>query len=357
MHHRLKELINILDKEELDGILLTGRSNTFYFTGFTGSTSICIVSRERACLIVDFRYTSQAREQAFDGVETIQHDKGPLDVLMKICSECCIFKIGIEGNNLPYSEFLKIKEKLTDVKKIRNIQDSIDSIRIIKDGNELKFIQGAVDIADKAFSETLPLIKPGIREFEVALELEYRMKKLGASGTSFETIIASGPRSALPHGSAGDREIRMGDAIVMDFGAVYKGYCSDMTRTVFMGEMPKKLKEIYNIVLKAQMEAHDAARAGITGRELDNVARSIINNEGYEKCFGHGLGHGVGVEIHEKPVISPRGEETLKPGMVFTIEPGIYVEGFGGVRIEDMVFLTSNGPFVPTKSTKDIIIL
>jgi len=143
----------------------------------------------------------------------------------------------------------------------------------------------------------------------------------------------------------------------MDFGAIYKGYCSDMTRTVFVGEPQKKLKDIYNIVLKAQLEALAASRTGITGKELDSVSRSIINNEGYEKCFGHGLGHGVGVEIHEKPVISPKGEETLRPGMVFTIEPGIYVEGFGGVRIEDMVFLTSVGPVIPTKSTKEIIVL
>ncbi|NLY19525.1 MAG: aminopeptidase P family protein [Clostridiaceae bacterium] len=357
MHQRLKELIKILEKEELDGILLTGRSNTFYFTGFTGSTSVCIVSREKVYLIVDFRYTSQAKEQVFDGIETIQHEKGAMDVLSRLCSEYCIFGIGIEGNNMTYSEYLKIKEKLINVKELRNIQDSLDRIRMTKDDNELQIIKGAVDIADKAFSEILPFIKPGIRESEVALELEYRMRKLGASGPSFETIIASGPRSALPHGTAGNREIKAGDAIVMDFGAIYKGYSSDMTRTVFMGEPSGKLKEIYSIVLEAQFEALAASRPGITGKELDSVSRSIINRAGYEKCFGHGLGHGVGIEIHEKPGISPKGNEILEQGMVFTVEPGIYVEGLGGVRIEDMVFLTSDGPVIPTKSTKDIIIL
>lgn len=357
MHQRLKKLIDIMENEALDGVLLTGRSNTFYFTGFTGTTSICIVSREKAYLVVDFRYTSQAKEQALDGVETIQHEKGALDVLLKLCSENGIFNIGVEGENISYSEYSKVKEKLTNVKELRNIQNLIDNIRIIKDDNELQLIKGAVDIADSAFIETLPFIKPGVKEFEIALELEYRMKKLGAKGTSFETIIASGPRSAMPHGTASDREVQAGDAIVMDFGAIYKGYCSDMTRTVFMGEPPIKLKEIYNIVLKAQLEALEASKAGITGKKLDSVSRSIIDKEGYEKCFGHGLGHGVGVEIHEKPGISPKGEEVLKPGMVYTIEPGIYIEGFGGIRIEDMVFLTSDGPVIPTKSTKDIIIL
>jgi len=357
MIQRLEKLRNILDKEALDGILLSGRPNTFYFTGFTGSTSICLVSREKAYLIVDFRYTTQAKEQAFAGVEVIQHEKGALDVLSSLCSEYGIFNFGLEGNVVSYSEYSKIKEKLTEVKELRNIQNSIDNIRMIKDENELQLITGAVNIADKAFCEILPFIKPGVKEFEVALELEYKMKKLGASGVSFETIVASGPRSALPHGTAGNREIQAGDAIVMDFGAIYKGYCSDMTRTVFMGEPHEKLKEIYNIVLKAQLEALNASAAGITGKELDSVSRNIINNEGYEKCFGHGLGHGVGVEIHEKPGISPKGEEILKPGMVFTVEPGIYVEGFGGVRIEDMVFLTSDGAEIPTKSTKSIIIL
>jgi Xaa-Pro aminopeptidase len=203
----------------------------------------------------------------------------------------------------------------------------------------------------------LDFIKPGMKEYEVALELEYRMKKLGASGASFDTIIASGPRSALPHGVAGMRELQFGDAVVMDFGAIYMGYCSDMTRTVFLGNPPPKLKEIYGIVLQAQLKAIEKAAAGMKGKDLDKVSRDIIYGAGYEKCFGHGLGHGVGVEIHEMPRISPKGEEILKEGMVFTDEPGIYIENVGGVRIEDMLFLTANGPEILTKSTKDMIIL
>lgn len=357
MHQRLKKLINIIEEEALDGVLLTGRHNTFYFTGFTGSTSICLITKGKTYLIVDSRYTSQTKEQVFNGVEVIQHGESALDVLADLFCECGIFNIGLEGNNVSYSKYFEIKEKLTDVKEFRNVQDLIDQIRMIKDENELKLIKGAVNIADTAFNEILSFIKPGIKEFEVALELEYKMKKLGASGVSFETIIASGPRSALPHGTAGDREIQAGDVVVMDFGAIYKGYCSDMTRTIFVGKPQEKLNEIYNIVLKAQLEALDASVAGITGKELDSVSRKMIDAKGYEKCFGHSLGHGVGVEIHEKPGISPKSEEILKPGMVFTVEPGIYVEGFGGVRIEDMVLLTPNGAEILTKSTKAIIIL
>jgi Xaa-Pro aminopeptidase len=183
------------------------------------------------------------------------------------------------------------------------------------------------------------------------------MKKMGAAGASFETIVASGPRSALPHGVAGMRELQKGDPVVMDFGAIYKGYCSDLTRTVFLGNPQQKLKEIYNIVLDAQLNALDKASCGITGKELDKISRDIIYGAGFKKCFGHGLGHGVGVEIHEMPRISPKGYETLKKGMVFTIEPGIYIKNTGGVRIEDMVFLTENGARVLTKSAKEMIVL
>jgi len=200
-------------------------------------------------------------------------------------------------------------------------------------------------------------MKPGAKEIDIAGEMEYKMKKLGAQGTSFETIVASGPRSALPHGVAGTRELKNGDAVVLDFGAIYEGYCSDITRTVFIGKPSEELLNIYNIVLRAQLEAIKNAAAGMTGRELDNVARSIIYNAGYERCFGHGLGHGVGVEIHEKPSVSPRGDDILKSGMVFTIEPGIYVEGVGGVRIEDTVLMTDKGLKILTKSKKDLIVL
>jgi len=357
MTQRLDLVRRILEEEGLDGFLITSRQNTFYFTNFTGSTSKCLVTRKKAYLVVDFRYTTQAKEQVFPGIEVIEFEKSANETLNSLCLNENINEMGIEGDDITFSGFKNLQESLTGVKNFRDFQNKLNDLRMIKDEGEIEKIRKAVDIADKVFEYILPLLKPGIKEIDIAAEMEYRMKKLGASGPSFATIVASGPRSAMPHGVAGMRELKSGDAVVLDFGAISGGYCSDITRTVFIGKPSEELLKIYNIVLKAQLEAIDRASAGMTGKDLDNCARTIIYGAGYEKCFGHGLGHGVGVEIHEKPTVSPKGEEILKSGMVFTIEPGIYVEGLGGVRIEDMVRMTDDGLEILTKSTKDLIIL
>ncbi len=357
MKQRLDYVKRIIEQEGLDGFLITSRPNTFYFTNFTGSTSKCLVTKNKAYLVVDFRYTIQAKEQVFPAIEVIQYDKSMNDLLNTLCQNDGVNKLGIEGEDVTFSAYNNINDSLSYVKSFHDLQKQLNSVRMIKDECEIEIIQKAVDISDKVFNEILPFMKPGVKEYDIANEMEYRMKKLGAQGPSFETIVASGPRSALPHGVAGMRELQKGDAVVMDFGAIYEGYCSDITRTVFIGEPSEQLKDIYNIVLKAQLTALDKAAEGMTGKELDNYARSIIYGAGYEKCFGHGLGHGVGIEIHEAPSVSPRGEEALKKGMVFTIEPGIYVEDVGGVRIEDTVTLTSEGLRILTKSTKELIIL
>jgi len=357
MAQRLNQVRKIMEDEGLDGFLVTSRQNTFYFTNFTGSTSKCLVTGEKAYLIVDFRYTIQAREQVFPGIEVIEYEKSADDTLIAICMNDKIHSLGIEGDDITFSGYKGLQESLTGVGSFRDLQKKLNDVRMVKDEGEVAIIQKAVDIADKVFEYILPFLKPGVKETDIACEMEYKMKKLGAQGTSFETIVASGPRSALPHGVAGMRELKAGDAVVMDFGAICEGYCSDITRTVFIGKPSEDLLNIYNIVLKAQLEAIDKAAAGITGRELDNAARSIIYSAGYDKCFGHGLGHGVGVEIHEKPTVSPKSDDILKSGMVFTIEPGIYIEGLGGVRIEDTVLLTDDGLKILTKSTKDLIVL
>lgn len=357
MQDRLTRLRNILEKEGLDGLLISSRPNTFYFTGFTGTTSKCLVTKENAFLVVDFRYSVQAKGQVYTGIEVIEHEKDVNDSLNTLCTRYGVGSLGIEGEDVTFSGYHSLCENLKDVKTMKDIQDSLNRVRIIKDSEELLLIQKAVDLADNAFTEILPFLKPGVREYEVALELEYSMKKMGASGVSFETIIASGPRSALPHGVAGMRQLQNGDAVVMDFGAIYQGYCSDMTRTVFLGTPSHKMKEIYDIVLRAQTEALQKAAEKMTGKQLDRVSREIIYGAGYEKCFGHGLGHGVGIEIHENPRVSPKGEEVLEKGMVFTLEPGIYIEDVGGVRIEDMVVLEENGVKILTKSTKEMVIL
>lgn len=357
MSQRLDYVRKIMEEEGLDGFLITSRQNTFYFTNFTGSTSKCLVTRNNAYLVVDFRYTIQAKEQVFPGIEVIEYEKSVNDTLNDLCLKDNVAELGIEGEDVTYSEYKNMQDALTGVKSFRDLQKMMNEVRMIKDEGEVEKIQKAADIADKVFEYILPFMKPGVKEMDIANEMEYQMRKLGAKGPSFETIIASGPRSALPHGVAGMRELQKGDAVVMDFGAIYEGYCSDITRTVFIGNPSEELLKIYNTVLKAQLESIEKAAPGMTGKELDNCARSIIYGAGYEKCFGHGLGHGVGVEIHEKPTVSPRGEEVLKSGMVFTIEPGIYVEGLGGVRIEDTVLMTDKGVRILTQSKKDLIIL
>ncbi|NLX77416.1 MAG: aminopeptidase P family protein [Clostridiaceae bacterium] len=357
MTQRLNNLRKAMRDEGLEGFLITSRQNTFYFTGFTGSTSKCLVTMEKAYLVVDFRYAIQARQQVFQGIEVIEYEKSFNDTLNALCLDEKISGLGIEGDDITFSGYKSLKESLTGVSSFRDLQNRLNEIRMIKDETEIEKIQKAVDIADRVFEYILPFLKPGVKEIDIASEMEYEMKKLGAKGPSFETIVASGPRSALPHGVAGLRELKSGDAVVLDFGAIYEGYCSDITRTVFIGKPSEELFKIYNIVLKAQLEAINNARTGMTGRELDNHARNIIYGAGYEKCFGHGLGHGVGVEIHEKPSVSPRGDDILKSGMVFSIEPGIYIEGTGGVRIEDLVLLTDEGVKVLTAAKKDLIVL
>jgi Xaa-Pro aminopeptidase len=357
MQDRLVQARNIIEKEGLDALLITSRPNTFYYTGFTGTTSKCLVTGESAYLVVDFRYTAQAKQQVFPGIEAVELEKDANDTLNTLCIQHRVGSLGIEGEDVTFAGYRSLGETLKEVRNMKDVQDCLNRVRMIKDSDEILLLQKAVDIADHAFQQILPFIRPGIRECEVALELEYKMKKMGASGPSFETIIASGPRSALPHGVAGTRELQKGDAIVMDFGAIHQGYCSDMTRTVFLGNAPQQLKEIYDIVLQAQTEALHKAVENMTGKQLDRISRDIIYGAGYEKCFGHGLGHGVGIEIHEMPRVSPKGEEVLKKGMVFTVEPGIYVETLGGVRIEDMVVLGENGAEILTKSTKEIVVL
>ena len=233
----------------------------------------------------------------------------------------------------------------------------IDWIRSIKDSDEIERIQQAVLLGDKVFEHIIKFIKPGIKETEVAAELEYTMKKLGAKGPSFESIIAAGHRSAMCHGTATDNIIKNGDTVVLDFGVIYRNYCSDMTRTIFIGDPKKELARIYDIVKKAQQAALDGIKSGMSGYDADKIARDIIAENGYEEAFGHSLGHGVGLEIHEEPRLSEKSEDILKDGMVFSVEPGIYVEGLGGVRIEDMVVLVDGKIRNFTTSPKEMIII
>ncbi len=341
-----------MERQDLDGILLVGDANRNYLSGFTGDESFSIIGLEKAIFITDSRFTEQAKEQVI-GYEVREY-KGKIEKFMsKIVKELNIKKLGFEEDIVTFKNYVTYKDSFSC--ELVPIKGIIEDIRIIKDEEEIVCIKKAAEIADRAFAKILQFVKPGMTEKEVGVELEYWLKKFGASGLSFPSIVASGERSSLPHGQPTDKVIKMGDFLTLDFGCVYNGYCSDMTRTIVMGNATDKMTEIYNVVLEAQETAIKAFKPGSTGAEVDKVARDYIKEKGYGKYFGHGLGHGVGREIHELPGISPNGDIILKPGMIVTNEPGIYIPDFGGVRIEDLILITENGCEVISKTTKKLI--
>lgn len=357
MNNRLARLREILNEKRMDAAIIVGRPNTLYLSGFTGSASFLLVGMDKAWLIVDFRYTLQARQQALEGIEVIEQTESFHSTLNELMRANKLKSIGFEGNTLTVSEYERLTQKLTYGKSFVNLGGVIDQLRQIKDAHEIESIQKAVLLGDKVFDHILKFIKPGLKETEISAEMEYIMRKLGAKGPSFETIVASGHRSAMCHGTASDNTLKQGDALVLDFGVIYQNYCSDMTRTLFIGEPKNELVRIYNIVKKAQEAVLNSLVMGMSGFEADKIARDIITEEGYGKAFGHSLGHGVGIEIHEDPRLSTKSEDILQEGMVFTVEPGIYVEGLGGVRIEDMVVFVDGKLRNFTTSTKNMIIL
>ncbi len=267
--------------------------------------------------------------------------------------ELKIMKLAFEKNDLTYSEFEKYESELSC--SFIPKEGYTEKIRLLKTAEEITILQEAATIADEAFSYILTKIRPGVREIEIANELEFFMRSKGADSSSFDIIVASGYRSALPHGVASEKEIQNGELVTLDFGALYKGYCSDITRTVAVGKINDELKEIYQTVLDAQLKGVTDIKAGITAKEADALTRDHIKSKGYGDYFGHSTGHGLGLEVHEMPGLSYRSETILEPGMVVTVEPGIYVPGVGGCRIEDDIVITENGCNILTKSSKELI--
>lgn len=357
MSNRIDRVRKIMAEKGMDGLIVTGRANTFYLSGFTGSTSYLLIGMHKAWIVVDFRYTIQARGQTSPGIEVVEHDNTFLSTLDKIIAAEGMDTIGFDGNNLSYSEYERFREKLPHAGKLENVGDELDLLRIRKDDAEIETIAQAVRLGDQVFDRILGIIKPGITEIELAAEIEYQMRKLGTAGPSFATIVASGERSAMCHAAPSENRIKPGDALIMDFGVIYRNYCSDMTRTIFIGDPGEEMRKIYRIVSEAQQAALESLGSGMKARDADKVARDIIALAGYGAHFGHSLGHGVGIEIHEEPRLSEKSEDILLDGMVFSVEPGIYVEGLGGVRIEDMVVLAGGKPRNLTGSTKEMIIL
>jgi len=340
---------------KIDCALITKRENYMYLSGFSGTSANLLITDKKAYLLTDFRYIEQSAKQA-PLFEIVQHKPDIIDTIYEIVNSEGVKQLGFEDQSTNFASYKSIGDKLKGV-ELKGIGNVVDNLRSIKDSQEIELINKAVQIADGAFTHALSIIRPGITELDIAAELEYKMKKLGASGASFETIVASGLRSSMPHGIASEKKIELGDTITMDFGAMYGHYCSDITRTVFLGQPDKRMKDIYNIVLDAQLTSEKGAKRGLTGKAVDKIARDIIYGKGYEGKFGHGLGHGVGLEIHESPRLSTGGDTVLENNMAVTIEPGIYVEGLGGVRIEDTIIIHNDDPVVLTKSSKELIIL
>ena len=347
MLSRIEQLRALLNNDE--AVLISGYPNIFYYSSFTSEDAYLLVSHNKLVIITDSRYTIQAKQQS-PLFEVVDIKIGWKDIF-KLFGEKYI---GYEEYHLTVRHFNVLREKAGD-KEFIPMQEKINSLRKIKDEVEIKLISQAEKIGDDAFKYILDRIKVGRTEREIALELEFFMKKQGATALSFETICASGVRSAMPHGTASDKVIENGDFLTLDFGCVFEGYCSDMTRTVVVGSANDEQKEIYNTVLKAQTAALEAVLPNKKCSEIDAVAREIITNSGYGENFGHGLGHSVGIEIHEAPSFSPKCNDFLKAGNVLTVEPRIYIENFGGVRIEDLIVVTDDGHLNLTSSPKELI--
>jgi Xaa-Pro aminopeptidase len=352
-NERVQRLRAALAKTEATAILITQAHNRRYLTGFTGSSGVALISSDQAVFITDFRYTEQASAQV-QGFRIVKHGADINATVSELLREWDVKALLFEEQDVAYGTYLKM-ERTFQPTRLLPAEGIVDKLRGIKDEGELAILQEAADLADRAFDHILGYIKPGIRESAVALELEVFLRANGAASSSFDTIVASGERSALPHGVASERVIGRNEFVTLDYGAYYKGYCSDITRTVVVGKADDKHKEIYEIVREAQQYALDHLRPGMTGKEGDALTRDIITRYGYGEYFGHGTGHGIGLEIHESPRLSPVGDYVLEPGMVVTVEPGIYLPGFGGVRIEDDVVVTDEGIRVITHSPKQLI--
>ncbi len=349
MTSRLDNLRTFTAGRDLAAVIVAKPENRRYFSGFTGSSGLLLVSADTAKLITDFRYIVQAGREA-PAFTVVRHGSDLYETLAAEINALGGGKIGFESDYTAWDAYQKMSRIITMPSPVK-----LDALRMVKDEDELAALREAVRLADEAFGHILGYLRPGISERDVALELEFFMRKNGAEKAAFEIIVASGPRSALPHGRASERVITAGDFVTMDFGAVYQGYHSDITRTVVIGQASARQREIYDLVRAAQQAGLDAVAAGKTGREVDAAARRVISDAGYGDYFGHGLGHGVGLDIHEEPRLSPVGSEVLAANMTVTVEPGVYIPDWGGVRIEDTVVVTAGGAQVLTASSKEFI--
>lgn len=352
---RVQKLHKLLTEKQLEAIIIESPINRRYLSHFTGSAGTLLLTTSESYLLTDFRYRTQAADQA-TGFQIVEYASSPLEDIKSLLKKHGLNKVGFEQNQITYAQFKQWEGVMSGIELVPT-SDLVEQIRMVKEADELQILQEAADLADRTFAHILNYIKPGVRELDVALEMEMFMRSNGATSSSFDTIVASGERSALPHGIASERIIGNNEFVKLDFGAYYKGYCSDITRTVAVGKPGEKLHEIYSIVLEANLTALDKIKPGDTGKQGDAYARDVIEKYGYGELFGHGTGHGIGMEIHESPRLSRFSDTILIPGMTVTVEPGIYIPGLGGVRIEDDIVITESGIQIITSSPKELIYL
>jgi Xaa-Pro aminopeptidase len=352
---RLEKVRTLLETRGLQGILFTSLENIRYLCGFTGSDGALVVTREEACFLTDSRYWTQSEEEV-RGARVV-HYKKKMDGIAVFLQDLGPREIGFEASALSFSAYLVLSEKLGDGVNLVPLEEEIRGLRQVKDAAEIAILRKAIEISSKAFNHILGLTREGALERELAFEMECAMKRHGAEAVAFDTIIASGRRSALPHGKAGEKRIERGDMILVDFGCRYEGYHSDETCTVAVGEPGPEMRKIFQIVRDAHDRAIELIRPGVPIRDVDAAARDYIRDQGYGDFFGHGTGHGVGLAVHEEPPVNSLAEGLVQEGMVFTVEPGIYLPDRGGVRLEDMIYVTATGAEHLTYLSKDLVVL
>jgi Xaa-Pro aminopeptidase len=353
-----EKILSKMNELEVDGLFLINNSNIRYISGYTGSDSYILITADKKVFITDARYTEQAQIECKDFIilEWKKNRCSLEEFIAEEVAELGIKRLGFERNYMSYDLYDRFVTKMPTVELIPT-KDIIESFRYIKNDTEIEYIKKAASFADIAFEKILGYIKPGLTENEIVLELEYYLKKAGSEGVGFPTILVSGKKTSMPHGIPSEKKIEYGDLITMDFGGLYNGYHSDMTRTVAVGKVDDEQRKIYKIIKEAQQRGIDALKNGVVGNIPDQRVREIIGQAGYIDKYYPGLGHGVGLDIHEAPFMGIESKDILKTGCVVTVEPGIYIPNWGGVRIEDTVLVKDGEAEILTKASKELIVL
>lgn len=341
---------------KIDALLVSALPNIRYLSGFTGDNGLLLITPESKTLFTDPRFTIQASQECTCAIKIAP--KGPVDpYALEAIRRKKLKRVGFEATRMVYDVHRRLKEALPLGVTLKPIGPVIEQLRMVKSKEEIARIRLSVQTNSQAFEKTVQSIRPGVSESHIAAELEFQMRRLGAEKAAFETIVAAGPRSALPHARPGDRKVGVDELLLIDMGACQDGYMSDMTRMLFFGKLNTRIRDMYKAVLKAQMAAIAAVHEGITTGQVDQKARQVLESEGLGKAFVHSTGHGLGLEIHEPPRVGRRDKTRLQAGMVITIEPGAYIRDFGGIRIEDTVLVTKNGCEILTPTSKELMVL